>query len=115
MGVEIIFKIAAIGILTAIVGQVLKQTGKEEISSLKRFERSTITKEEIENLSKRKIKIEQLKIIVPSLRLDNFVSDLAKTSRTKAVQIINQERVFINRTKWNKSVKTIKGKWYFDY
>ncbi len=72
---------------------------KEEISSLKRFERSTITKEEIENLSKRKIKIEQLKIIVPSLRLDNFVSDLAKTSRTKAVQIINQERVFINRTK----------------
>ena len=34
MDVEIIFKIAAIGILTAIVGQVLKQTGKEEISSL---------------------------------------------------------------------------------
>ncbi len=34
MGVEIIFKIAAIGILTAIVGQILKQTGKEEISSL---------------------------------------------------------------------------------
>ena len=34
MDVEIIFKIAAIGILTAIVGQILKQTGKEEISSL---------------------------------------------------------------------------------
>ena len=34
MGVEIIFKIAGIGILTAIVGQILKQTGKEEISTL---------------------------------------------------------------------------------
>ncbi len=34
MGVDIIFKIAAIGILTAIVGQVLKQTGKDEISTL---------------------------------------------------------------------------------
>ena len=34
MDVEIIFKIAAIGLLTAIVGQILKQTGKEEISTL---------------------------------------------------------------------------------
>lgn len=34
MNVDIIFKISAIGILTAILGQVLKQTGKEEISSL---------------------------------------------------------------------------------
>ena len=34
MDVEIIFKIAAIGLLTAIVGQILKHTGKEEISTL---------------------------------------------------------------------------------
>ncbi len=34
MGVEIIFKIAAIGILTAVVAQILKQTGKEEIGTL---------------------------------------------------------------------------------
>ena len=34
MDVEIIFKIAAIGILTAIVGQILKQSGKEEISTV---------------------------------------------------------------------------------
>ena len=33
MGVEIIFKITAVGILTAVVGQVLKQTGKEEIAT----------------------------------------------------------------------------------
>ena len=34
MDVDIIFKIAAIGILTVIIGQVLKQTGKDEISTL---------------------------------------------------------------------------------
>lgn len=34
MEVEIIFKIAAIGLLTAIIGQILKQTGKDEISTL---------------------------------------------------------------------------------
>lgn len=34
MGVEIIFKIATIGILTAVVTQILKQTGKDEIGTL---------------------------------------------------------------------------------
>lgn len=34
MDIEIIFRIAAIGILTAIVGQILKQTGKDEISTV---------------------------------------------------------------------------------
>ena len=34
MGVEIIFKIAGIGILTAIIGQVLKHSGKDEIATL---------------------------------------------------------------------------------
>ncbi len=34
MGVEIIFKIAGIGILTAIVNQVLKYAGKDEIATL---------------------------------------------------------------------------------
>ncbi|MBQ7977291.1 MAG: stage III sporulation protein AC [Clostridia bacterium] len=34
MGVEIIFKIAAIGIVVAIVAQVLKQAGKDEIGTL---------------------------------------------------------------------------------
>lgn len=71
----------------------------QQLPSLTRFENSKITIEEIKNLQKREIKVEQVKIIVPSLRLDNFVSDLAKTSRSKAVQIINQERVFVNRSK----------------
>ena len=34
MNIDIIFKIAAIGILTAVVGQVLKNSGKDDISTL---------------------------------------------------------------------------------
>ncbi len=32
-GVEIIFKIAAIGLITAVVTQILKQAGKDEIGT----------------------------------------------------------------------------------
>lgn len=34
MDVEIIFKIAGIGILTAVIGQILKNSGKDDISTL---------------------------------------------------------------------------------
>lgn len=94
---------------------------KEQLPSLTRFENSIITIEEIQDLKKKEIKVEEIKIIVPSLRLDNIVSDLARTSRSKAVQIINQERVFINgqnETKPSKQLKlndvvTIRGKGRF--
>ena len=72
---------------------------QKELHSLTRFENSNILIEEIYNIRKKEIKIEEVNIIVPSLRLDNIVSDLARTSRSKASQIIEQERVFINRTK----------------
>ncbi len=34
MGIDLIFKIAAIGLLTAIINQVLKKADKEEIATL---------------------------------------------------------------------------------
>lgn len=34
MGVDIIFKIAAIGLITAIVNQILKKSDKDEIATL---------------------------------------------------------------------------------
>lgn len=93
----------------------------EQLPSLTRFENSKIEIEEINNLKKQEIKVEEISIIVPSLRLDNIVSDLAKTSRSKASQIIAQERVFINgqnETKVSKNIKlndiiTIRGKGRF--
>ena len=94
---------------------------KNELPSLTRFENSKISIQEISNIIKKEIKIEEISIIVPSLRLDNIVSDLAKTSRSKAAQIINQERVYINgqnETKLSKQLKlndviTIRGKGRF--
>lgn len=34
MGIEIIIKITAIGLLTAVLGQILKQMGKDEIATI---------------------------------------------------------------------------------
>ena len=94
---------------------------RKELPSLTRFENSKIAIEEISNIRKKEVKIEEVSIIVPSLRLDNIVSDLARTSRSKAAQIISQERVFINgqnETKLSKQLKlndviTIRGKGRF--
>ena len=94
---------------------------KVELLHLARFENSKIDIKEIKELKQKEIKIEEVKIIVPSLRLDNIVSDLARTSRSKASQIITGERVFVNgqnETKVSKQVKlgdiiTIRGKGRF--
>ena len=94
---------------------------KQELGTLTRFQNAKLEVIDLENLKVQEIKVEEISIIVPSLRLDNFISDLAKTSRSKAVQIIDSERVFINgqnETKASKSVKlgdviTIRGKGRF--
>ena len=92
-----------------------------ELPTLTRFQNSKISIKHIKELHKQEIKVEDVKIIVPSLRLDTVVSDLARTSRNKAVQIIKQERVFINgqnEIKVSKQLKlgdivTIRGKGRF--
>ncbi len=94
---------------------------KAQLPSLTRFENAKIEVEAIQNVRKLEIKVEEVSIIVPSLRLDNIVSDLARTSRSKASEIIAQERVFVNgqnETKNSKQVKcgdiiTIRGKGRF--
>ena len=65
----------------------------------------------------------EISAIVASIRLDNIVSTLAKTSRSKAQEILKQERVFLNHqveTKSSKEVKqgdiiTIRGKGRFEF
>ena len=104
-----------------IVKEETAQVLKNELQTLKRFENAKIEITDILKLRKPQIRTEEINIIVPSLRLDNIVSDLARTSRSKAVQIINQERVFVNgqnETKQSKNLKvndviTIRGKGRF--
>lgn len=78
------------------------------ISSLTRFSKSNITIKPIEELHKPEIKKETIKIIVSSLRLDNIVSELARTSRTKAEEIISSGRVFVNFENIIKDSKVLK-------
>ena len=100
-----------------LVKEESSDTLKQELATLTRFGNAKFEIVNLSELRKQEIKIEEISIIVPSLRLDNFVSDLAKTSRSKAVQIIDSERVFINgqnETKVSKQVKlgdfiTIRG------
>ena len=45
MGIDIIFKIAAVGLITAIINQILKKADKDEIATLVRSEERRVGKE----------------------------------------------------------------------
>lgn len=94
---------------------------KTSLAELTRFSKSNIQIKNIDQIHIQEIKKEEIRIIVSSLRLDNIVSELAKTSRTKAEEIIRTERVLVNfetTTKDSKLLKqediiTIRGKGRF--
>ena len=93
----------------------------ENLGCLTRFSKSIITVQNIDDLRPIEIRKEELEIIVSSMRLDNVISELARCSRNKALDIINMERVFVNfecETKKTKQIKpgdmlTIRGKGRF--
>ena len=95
----------------------------QNLGLLTRFASSEIEVIDIEDLEKIETQKIELTEIVASLRLDNIVSTLARTSRNKAVEILEQERVFLNfrnETKSSKQVKvgdiiTIRGKGRFEF
>lgn len=80
---------------------------EQHLSTLTRFQKSQISIKEINEIHKCAINKEEIKIIVSSTRLDNIVSELCKTSRTKAEEIIRAERVFVNYEVVTKDSKTI--------
>ena len=93
----------------------------EDLKQLTRFRKSNISIEKISDIVQKENEFEEMNIIVTSLRLDNFVSELARTSRSQTEEIINQGRVFINSINELKSHKkvqkndiiTIRGKGKF--
>lgn len=95
----------------------------QNLGTLTRFSVAEITKENIEKLQKIEVQKQEITEIVASLRLDNIVASLARTSRNKAIEILEQERVFLNfknETKASKQVKvgdiiTIRGKGRFEF
>ncbi len=92
------------------------------LSDLIRFKKAKVSQINLQDIKNVPVEKEEFEITIPSMRLDNIVSELAKCSRTKAVEIILSERVFINYetvTKVSKEVKendkiTIRGKGKFE-
>ena len=97
---------------------------ENDLKTLTRFKKSEITIENIKDLTYIENEFENLNIIVSSIRLDNFVAELANCSRTNASEIISEGRVFINSIIEFKDSKKInigdlitvrgKGKFIFD-
>ena len=93
-----------------IVKKELEKFIYTNIKSLNRFcgcDVCLIKLNEIKSVEKKFIDI---KIVASSLRLDNIIADLAKTSRSKAIDILEQERVFVNYELESKATKLIKEK-----
>ena len=90
-----------------------KETEKFLYSNLKtltRFKESEISNIKLDEVFKKERSFQYIKIITSSLRLDNIVSELAKTSRNKAAELLEQDRVFVNYENIDKNTKKIKEK-----
>ena len=103
---------------------VLKETLKyirEGLKELTRFSKAEFESVKISELNIEEPKTEIFNIIIPSMRIDSIVSEVIRTSRAKATNIIKEERVFVNHelvTKGSKELKendliTVRGKGRF--
>ncbi len=94
---------------------------KQHLQQLTRFKKAKIDIILIKDMEYKPKQFEDLSIVVSSMRLDNFVAELARTSRNKADEIINEQKVFVNyclSTKFSKTLQigdvlTIRGKGKF--
>jgi len=95
----------------------------DNLKQLTRFKKANIEKIERMEMNILEKEKEELKIIVPSERLDSIVSELAHTSRNQANIIIKENKVLINdmvEIKNSKMLKagdiiTIRGKGKFQF
>lgn len=79
------------------------------LQELTRFKNSNIDVIDIKNITQKEQEFKEIRIIVSSLRLDNIVAELSKTSRSKAGEILKQERVLVNYRNETKNTKVLKN------
>lgn len=80
---------------------------KNSLQELTRFKKAQIEILDISQLKPKIDKFEEIKISVSSYRLDSFVSEIVKISRSKAEELINNEKVTVNSKIETKSSKGI--------
>lgn len=78
------------------------------LSELTRFSKSTFEIRRIDELNIEPVNTEIINIIIPSMRMDSIVSEVIRTSRSKAIELIDSERVFINNELATKNSKMLK-------
>lgn len=92
---------------------VLKENAeyiKNELKQEKKFKKAKIEIIDINQIEPKTIEFEDINISVNSLRLDNIISEILKTSRKIAQEQIEQEKVLINYEAETKNTKVIKEK-----
>lgn len=77
------------------------------LQQLHRFKNCNIQLINLNDIAQIEQKFNNLKITVSSLRLDSIVAELAKTSRSKALDLLKSEKVFVNYKNESKSTKNI--------
>ncbi len=92
-----------------IVSKDISKFLMSNLHDLTRFQKSYIEVITMENIVQKTQEYEDLKVTVSSLRLDNIVSELARTSRSKSAIILKQERVFINYQNETKATKCVQS------
>lgn len=78
------------------------------LPSLTSFQKANIEEITLAEIKKVEIKKEEFTITISSMRLDNIVAELAKCSRNKAIELLEQERVLVNYEPIIKPTKEIK-------
>ncbi len=94
---------------------------KNHLSELTRFKSAKFDQIDIDEVEHKEREFEMLSVIVSSMRLDNFVAELSRCSRSKAIEILNAQKVFVNdclETKFSKKMNvkdviTVRGKGKF--
>ena len=92
---------------------VLKENAeylKNEFMQERRFKKAKIEIVDLEDIEEKELEFEEIKINVNSLRLDNIISEIIKTSRKIAQEYLEEEKVFLNYELETKSTKQVKEK-----
>ncbi len=80
------------------------------LSSLTRFSKSTIEVIKLENIREKQINKKEIRVIVPSLRIDVVIAEAIRTSRGKSEELLQEGRIFLNYEQITKPTKQIKEK-----